>query len=69
MTQSSTMRPQMTVDRRLHAEPSSDPHDRALVRQMLTLTPTERVTSVAAYWPLVRTGLERRRAAGGTRRP
>lgn len=59
----------MTVDVPLPAEPSSDPHDRALVRQMLTMTPTERLTSVAAYWPLVRTGLERRRAAGGTSRP
>lgn len=53
----------------MHAVIPSDPHDRALVRHMLTMTPTERLTTVAAYWPLVRTGLERRRTAGGTRRP
>ena len=63
------MSPQSPVDITLRTVPSSDPHDRALVRQMLTMTPTERVTSVANYWPLVRTGLQRRHAAGGTRRP
>jgi len=62
------MSPQTTLVP-LPAVQSSDPHDRALVRQMLTMTPTERLTSVAAYWPLVRTGLQRRRAAGGSARP
>lgn len=63
------MSPHTILDAALPVVPSSDPHDRALVRQMLTMTPTERVTSVAAYWPLVRTGLQRRRAAGGASRP
>lgn len=49
--------------------PVSDPHDRALVRHMLTMTPTERLHNVAAYWPLVRIGLERRAAASGVARP
>ena len=54
----------------MHASgPSSDPHDRALVRHMLTLTPAERLHNVAAYWPVVRVGLERRRSVGGTARP
>ncbi len=47
--------------------PLSDPHDRALVRHMLTLTPTERLRNVSSYWPLIRVGLERRAAAGATR--
>jgi hypothetical protein len=51
------------------ADLSSDPHDRALVRHMLTLTPAERLHNVAAYWPVVRVGLERRRSVGGTHRP
>lgn len=42
----------------------SDPHDRALVRQMLALTPTERLQNVSSYWPLIRVGLERRAMAG-----
>ncbi|HSJ43737.1 MAG TPA: hypothetical protein VK923_03540 [Euzebyales bacterium] len=45
----------------------SDPHDRALVRHMLTLTPTERLRNVSSYWPLIRVGLERRAATGATR--
>jgi hypothetical protein len=45
----------------------SDPHDRALVRHMLTLTPTERLRNVSAYWPLIRVGLERRAATGAVR--
>lgn len=36
---------------------------------MLTLTPAERLHNVAAYWPVVRVGLERRRMVGGTARP
>lgn len=63
------MTPHPMADMMLHPVIPSDPHDRALVRQMLTMTPTERLTTVAAYWPMVRTGLERRRAAGGARRP
>lgn len=47
--------------------PASDPHDRALVRHMLSLTPTERLRNVSAYWPLMRVGLERRAAAGARR--
>lgn len=47
--------------------PVSDPHDRALVRHMLTLTPTERLQNVTSYWPLIRVGLERRAAARATR--
>ncbi|HSK90493.1 MAG TPA: hypothetical protein VK875_04190 [Euzebyales bacterium] len=62
------MSPETTADA-ARGTPHGDPHDRALVRHMLTLTPTERLTTVAAYWPLVRTGLERRRAAGGAARP
>ena len=45
----------------------SDPHDRALVRHMLTLTPTERLRNVSAYWPLMKVGLERRAAVGASR--
>lgn len=45
--------------------PTSDPHDRALVRQMLTLTPTERLLNVSAFWPLVRIGLQRRHGVSG----
>lgn len=44
-------------------------HDRQLVRAMLAMTPVERLRTVAAYWPLVRIGLVRRAAAGGTARP
>lgn len=44
-------------------------HDRVLIRRMLELSPVERLRSVAAYWPLIRVGLERRSAAGGTARP
>ncbi len=44
-------------------------HDRRLVRAMLTMTPVERLRTVAAYYPLVRVGLERRAAAGGRPRP
>lgn len=44
-------------------------HDRRLVRAMLAMTPAERLKTVAAYWPLVRTGLLRRAAAGGATRP
>jgi hypothetical protein len=47
--------------------PLGDPHDRALVRHMLTLTPTERLQNVSSYWPLIRVGLERRAATGATR--
>lgn len=53
---------------RAHTIPS-DPHDRALVRHMLTLTPTERLRNVSAYWPVMRVGLQRRGAVSGTRRP
>lgn len=45
----------------------SDPHDRALVRHLLTLTPAERLQNVSAYWPLIRVGLERRAATGAAR--
>ncbi len=48
-------------------EPFSDPHDRALVRHMLTLTPTERLRNISAYWPLIRVGLEQRALAGVSR--
>lgn len=48
---------------------SVDEHDRRLVRAMLAMAPIERLRTVAAYWPLVRIGLERRAASGGTRRP
>jgi hypothetical protein len=44
-------------------------HDRALIRGMLQLTPAERLRAVAAYWPMIRIGLERRAAAGGNARP
>ncbi len=47
--------------------PAGDPHDRALVRHMLTLTPTERLRNIAAYWPLIRVGLEQRALAGVSR--
>jgi hypothetical protein len=47
--------------------PLSDPHDRVLVRHMLTLTPTERLQSVSSYWPLIRVGLVRRAAVGAAR--
>jgi len=39
-----------------------DANDRALIRQMLRMTPTQRLETVAAYWPFIRIGLERRRA-------
>ena len=45
----------------------SDPHDRALVRHLLTLTPDERLRNVSAYWPLIRVGLERRTGTGPSR--
>lgn len=48
---------------------SGDHHDRVLIRGMLQLTPLERLRTVAAYWPMVRLGLERRAAAGGNARP
>jgi hypothetical protein len=47
--------------------PLSDPHDRVLVRHMLTLTPTERLQNVSSYWPLIRVGLVRRAAVGAAR--
>lgn len=47
--------------------PTSDPHDRALVRHLLTLTPTERLRNLSAYWPLIRVGLEQRQFAGADR--
>lgn len=49
--------------------PSSDRHDRALVRHLLTLTPTERLQAVSACWPMIRVGLQRRYAMGGAHRP
>lgn len=44
-------------------KPTSDPHDRALVRHMLTLTPAERLRNLSNYWPLIRTGLMQRQLA------
>lgn len=46
---------------------TSDPHDRALVRHMLTLTPAERLRNLSNYWPLIRVGLQQRELAGGQR--
>jgi len=60
----------MSSDVARHARaqtPLSDPHDRVLVRHMLTLTPTERLQNVSSYWPLIRVGLERRAATRATR--
>lgn len=58
----------MDVAQRSRAQmPLGDPHDRALVRHLLTLTPTERLQNVSSYWPLIRVGLERRAATGATR--
>jgi len=51
------------------ATPPAQPSDRELVRAMLARTPVERLRTAAAYWPLVRAGLVRRAAAGGTARP
>lgn len=59
LPQAGLSRPVMTV---------SDPHDRALVRHMLTMTPTERLRNVSAFWPVVRAGLERRHQATGVMR-
>ncbi len=39
----------------------SDANDRALIRQMLRMTPTQCLETVAAYWPFVRIDLEHRR--------
>lgn len=58
-----------SVAERPSSRAASDPHDRALVRHMLTLTPAERLHNVSAYWPVMRVGLERRRMVGGTARP
>jgi len=49
--------------------PATDEQDRELIRAMLAMTPQERLRTVAAYWPLVRIGLERRAGAGGSPRP
>ncbi|CAN5917125.1 hypothetical protein BH23ACT10_BH23ACT10_23280 [soil metagenome] len=46
---------------------TSDPHDRALVRHMLTLTPAERLRNLSNYWPLIRVGLMQRELAGAHR--
>jgi hypothetical protein len=34
--------------------------DRLLIRQMLRMTPTQRLQAVVAYWPFVRAGMTRR---------
>lgn len=34
--------------------------DRLLIRQMLRMTPTQRLEAVVAYWPFVRAGMTRR---------
>ncbi len=44
---------------------AGDPHDRALVRHMLALTPTERLRNVSAFWPVARLGLQRRQRVSG----
>lgn len=62
-----TMTPPQVMDVPRFGSPSSDPHDRALVRHMLSLTPDERLRNVSAYWPLMRVGLERRAMAGASR--
>ncbi|MBW3603855.1 MAG: hypothetical protein KY460_02900 [Actinobacteria bacterium] len=49
--------------------PASDRGDRALVRHLLTLTPTERLLTLSSFWPVVRIGLQRRHVAGGAHRP
>jgi hypothetical protein len=51
------------------AASATQPSDLELVRAMLARTPAERLRTAAAYWPLVRVGLMRRAAAGGTVRP
>lgn len=48
---------------------TSDRGDRALVRHLLTLTPTERLLTLSSFWPVVRVGLTRRHVAGGAHRP
>ena len=45
-----------------------DEHERRLIRRMLSLSPEQRLRSVAAAYPLVRVGLVRRLASGGTRK-
>lgn len=49
--------------------PTSDRHDRALVRHLLTLTPTERLRTLSSYWPMISIGLQRRHGQGGAHRP
>lgn len=49
--------------------PTADAGDLALIRGALRLSPAERLARVVASYPLVRTGLLRRRAAGGDPRP
>jgi hypothetical protein len=34
--------------------------DRLLIRQMLRMTPTQRLEAVVAYWPVVKAGMTRR---------
>ncbi len=36
--------------------------DRLLIRQMLRMTPTQRLEAVVAYWPFVRADMNRRTA-------
>jgi hypothetical protein len=49
--------------------PTSDHHDRSLVRHLLTLTPTERLQTLSSFWPVISVGLQRRIAVGGAHRP
>ena len=50
----------MTSDDRLDAADEKAQDDRALIRQMLRMTPTQRLETVVAYWPFVQAGLKRR---------
>ena len=57
----------MTSDNHLKAE-GEQTQDRLLIRQMLRMTPTQRLEAVVAYWPFVQAGLKRRSARGTARR-
>jgi hypothetical protein len=51
----------MTSDDHLNAA-GEQTQDRLLIRQMLRMTPTQRLEAVVAYWPFVQAGLKRRSA-------
>lgn len=59
----------MAPDRETEPEPSEDQRDRILIRQLLLMTPLQRLGSLSNFYRLYRVGQQRLSRGGPASRP